>query len=61
MCLFWCSRISSSRASHVPHFARIRFLSVDENVEMVDINKIETQVATAGMANTIEVTTSVGE
>ena len=27
MCLFWCSRISSSRASHVPHFARIRFLT----------------------------------
>ena len=27
VCLFWCSRISSSRASHVPHFTRIRFLN----------------------------------
>ena len=27
VCLFWCSRISSSRASHVPHFACIRFLT----------------------------------
>ena len=28
VCLFWCSRISSSRASHIPHFACIRFLRV---------------------------------
>ena len=36
-------------------------VGVDEDVEMVDINKVEAQVATAGMANTIEVTTSEGE
>jgi hypothetical protein len=33
----------------------------DQDVEMADINKVETRVATAVMANTIEVTTSAGE
>ena len=28
VCLFWCSCISSSCASHIPHFACIRFLNV---------------------------------
>ena len=29
-------------------------VGVDEDVEMVDINKVEARVPTAGMANTIE-------
>ncbi|KIJ92679.1 hypothetical protein K443DRAFT_113196, partial [Laccaria amethystina LaAM-08-1] len=36
----------------------VKGASVDQDVDMVDINKVETQVATAAMANTIEVTTS---
>jgi hypothetical protein len=39
----------------------VKGASVDQDVDMVDINKVETQVATAAMANTIEVTTSEGK
>ena len=40
---------------------KAKVVGVDEDIEMVDINKVEARVSTAGMANTIEVTTSEGE
>jgi cobalamin biosynthesis protein CobT len=40
---------------------KVNSAGIDQDVEMMDINKVETRVANAAMANTIEVTTSEGE
>lgn len=60
-------KVEEDAGSNIEDAGEVKDAGVDQDVEMVDVNKVGTvvettvSVATAAMANTIEVTTSEGE